>query len=73
MLNLQQSPRRVLTASTAGGPACQFRVQSRTPSGEWHQYGAFRDRVAAQVCVADLTARGLESRMVAVRICPVSA
>jgi hypothetical protein len=64
---------RMLVASTPGGLACQFRVQHRTPSGEWHLFGTFHDRTTAHVCLADLQARGLEVRLVAVRICPFSA
>jgi hypothetical protein len=68
-----QSPPRTLIASTPGGQACQYRVQHRTPSGDWHLYGSFHNRGQAQTCLTDLLARGLEARIVAMRICPVSA
>ena len=72
--SLEFLPVRVLTPSVPGGPARQYRVQvvdqvERT----WRLFAAFGRREPAQSCLQDLLARGISSRLVAVRICPTSA
>jgi hypothetical protein len=68
-----QPQQRFVIPSTPGGSACQFRVQQRTPDGQWHCHGSFHDRAAAQLCLADLQLQGFEVRLVSMRICPVAA
>jgi hypothetical protein len=73
MTTATTATRRTLTASTPGGSACQFRVQERTANDQWHLSGTFRHRLDAEIHLAQLQTCGVEARIIAHRICPVSA
>lgn len=68
------STSRILVASVAGGPACQYRVQI-VPHGQttWRLFSTFKQREVATECAQQLAAEGMHARVISVRICPTAA
>ena len=64
---------RTLVASTACGPAPQFRVQV-LPQGEsvWRLFATYKKSDVANECIKHLQAEGMTARIVSIRICPTA-